>query len=140
MIVKRKPFTIELCIINVMSLMNICANMRDHGIEIVNTISRVDAFTDTFGSVGCHVKCHWELDVFVYFRLTAVKTLTSEEDRFLGTLSCRQSTLGRILIDICFVAPVEREQFEQVHCDRSKGSAAVYLPSIPGPTESAESS
>jgi hypothetical protein len=31
------------------------------------------------------------------------------------TLNCRQSTFGSTLIDICFVAPVDVEQLEQVY-------------------------
>ena len=46
MIVEKKPFTVEFCVIYVVTFMDICADMGDYCEEVVGTISII-------GFIGC---------------------------------------------------------------------------------------
>ena len=86
-IVEPEPFTVELGVINVMSFMNVCADMGDYREEIVCAISFVRGMGERVGSVGCHVQTDRESNVFINFCLSTIEALSS-------VLICRGYTLS----------------------------------------------
>ena len=115
-VVEGEPVAVEFGVVYVVTFMDICADVGDDCEEVVCAVSVVELMGDGVRSVGSHVQCYWESNVFIDFCLSTVKALaTLVTFSKVCTFSCRHNTLGRTFIDICFVAPVEVEQFEQVY-------------------------
>jgi len=115
-VVEGEPFAVEFSVVYVVTFMDVCTDVGDDCEEVVCAVSVVGFIGNGVGSVGSRVQCYRESNMFIHFCLSTIKALTTlVTSSKLYTFSCRHRTLGRTFIDICFVAPIDVEQFEQVY-------------------------
>jgi len=75
MVIEHEPFAVEFGVVDVVTLVDVCANVGDDCKEIVCAVSIVRSIGDGMGGVGGHIQCYWESNVFVHFCLSTVKAL-----------------------------------------------------------------
>jgi hypothetical protein len=76
-IVEGEPFAVEFGIVDVVTFMDVCADVGDDCEEVVCAVSVVGLIGYGVGSVRGHVQCDWESNVFIDFCLSTIKTLTT---------------------------------------------------------------
>lgn len=75
MVIEKEPFAVEFGVVYVVALVDVCADVRDDGEEVVRAVSIVGLIGDGVGGVGSHVQRYRESNVFIDFCLTAIEAL-----------------------------------------------------------------